>query len=189
MGIFAQRGVAASQLGHCGTPIPITRDAAIPRPLFPLVGVLEYLPCAFPQEPLLVARLVTCRSWSSSMLSETPGRRLRARRYRAYHMACARHEGLGPFPPSGFLGAVCQIQGNTLHLAGLVALPFRLPPFSRATTERLTRPYSGGPVRLRRIPSQQATIARLPMPDPYYLKYFNDSCVARRVTKADITRD
>ena len=32
----------------------------------------------------------------------------------------------------------------------------------RYTTERLTNPYSGGPVRLRRFPSQQATIARLP---------------------------
>jgi hypothetical protein len=34
--------------------------------------------------------------------------------------------------------------------------------FSHYATERLTNPYSGGPVRLRRIPSQQATIARLP---------------------------
>ncbi len=56
--------------------------------------------------------------------------------------------------------------GNTLHLAGLVALPFRLSPSSHSTPERLPRPYSGRPVRLRRIPFQQATNARLPMPDP-----------------------
>ena len=36
--------------------------------------------------------------------------------------------------------------------------------FSHYTTERLTNPYSGGPIRIRRIPSQQATIARLPQP-------------------------
>jgi len=34
VGIFAQRGLDASQLGHCGSPIPITRDAAIPPPSF-----------------------------------------------------------------------------------------------------------------------------------------------------------
>ena len=34
--------------------------------------------------------------------------------------------------------------------------------FSHYATERLTNPYSGGPGRLRRIPSQQATIARSP---------------------------
>ena len=56
--------------------------------------------------------------------------------------------------------------GNTLHLAGLVALPFRLSPSSHSTPERLPRPYSGRPVRLRRIPFQQVTNARLPMPDP-----------------------
>ena len=30
----AQRGLAASSLDHCGTPVPITRDAAIPPPSF-----------------------------------------------------------------------------------------------------------------------------------------------------------
>jgi hypothetical protein len=34
--------------------------------------------------------------------------------------------------------------------------------FSHYATERLTNPYSGGPVRHRRTPSQQATIARSP---------------------------
>ena len=34
MGTFAQRGLAASSLGHCGTPVPITCDAAIPTPSF-----------------------------------------------------------------------------------------------------------------------------------------------------------
>ena len=40
MGTFAQRGLAASSLGHCGSPVPITRDAAIPRPLFTLGKIL-----------------------------------------------------------------------------------------------------------------------------------------------------
>jgi hypothetical protein len=45
-------------------------------------------------------------------------------------------------------------------LRSLVLLPAFA--FSRYTTERLTRPYSGGLSRLRRAPSRQATIARLP---------------------------
>ncbi len=40
--------------------------------------------------------------------------------------------------------------------------PLQARAFQAYTTERLTKPYSGGPIRLRRIPSQQATIARLP---------------------------
>ena len=35
--------------------------------------------------------------------------------------------------------------------------------FSHYATERLTIPYSGGPARLRRVPSQQATIAMSPL--------------------------
>ena len=45
-------------------------------------------------------------------------------------------------------------------LRSLVLLPAFA--FSRYATERLTRPYSGGLTRLRRAPSRQATIARLP---------------------------
>ena len=44
MGTFAQRALLASSLGHCGSPVPITRDAAIPRPLFTLAAVLGYWP-------------------------------------------------------------------------------------------------------------------------------------------------
>ena len=58
---------------------------------------------------------------------------------------------------------MCQIQGYTLHLVTLAYFPFRLTPSSHFTTERMTNPYSGGPVRYMQIPSQQATIARLPI--------------------------
>ena len=34
MGTFAQRGLDVSSLDHCGSPIPITRDAAIPSTSF-----------------------------------------------------------------------------------------------------------------------------------------------------------
>ena len=43
MGTFAQRGLAASSLRHCGSPVPITRDAAISCPLFILDKILGYL--------------------------------------------------------------------------------------------------------------------------------------------------
>jgi len=62
------------------------------------------------------------------MLSSTPGCRLRARLYRTHRLACAHLERIGPFPKRVFLGAMCQIQGYTLHLAALAYLPFRLAP-------------------------------------------------------------
>jgi hypothetical protein len=43
-------------------------------------------------------------------------------------MACALLERIGPFPNTLVLGAMCQIQGYTLHLAALEYLPFRLAP-------------------------------------------------------------
>ena len=63
------------------------------------------------QEPGNVARLVTCLSLSSSMLSGTPGCRLCARPLRARRMACARMEGIGTFPIFKVFGAMGQIQG------------------------------------------------------------------------------
>jgi len=59
------------------------------------------------------------------------------------------------------LGATFQIQGYTLHLEALTFLPPALA-FRFNISERLTKPYSGGPLLLRRVPSQQVTIARLP---------------------------
>ena len=43
MGTFAQRQLAASSLRHCGSPAPITRDAAISCPLFTLDKILGCL--------------------------------------------------------------------------------------------------------------------------------------------------
>ena len=34
VGTFTPRGLAASSLGHCSTPVPITRDVAVPPPSF-----------------------------------------------------------------------------------------------------------------------------------------------------------
>jgi len=63
VGTFAQRGLAASQLNHCGTPVPITRDAAIPQPLFTLATVLGYCHCGCsPRAPCSsLAWLSVCR--------------------------------------------------------------------------------------------------------------------------------
>jgi len=57
------------------------------------------------------------------MLSGTPGCRFCARLLRACRVACARMEGIGTFPKYKVLGAMCQIQGYTLHLAALVCPP------------------------------------------------------------------
>ena len=58
-------------------------------------------------------------------------------------MACAQTERIGPHPKFAVLGAMCQIQGYTLHLVTRAYLPFRLTPSGQSTSERLTRPYSG----------------------------------------------
>jgi hypothetical protein len=76
VGTFAQQALPRLIANHCGVPIPITRDAAIWASLFTLMPILGYLHCAFPQEPLIVARLVAYLPLYNSMLSETPGGRL-----------------------------------------------------------------------------------------------------------------
>ena len=75
MGIFAPRALPLIIANPCGLPIPITRDAAIWTSLFTLMPILGYLHCAFPQGPLIVARLVAYLPLYNSMLSETPGGR------------------------------------------------------------------------------------------------------------------
>jgi hypothetical protein len=79
-------------------------------------------------------------------------------------MTCALMDRIGTFPKSLVLGAMCQIQSRFQRDSprSTRASPLQARAFQAYTTERLTRPYSGGPVRLRRIPSQQATIAGLP---------------------------
>jgi hypothetical protein len=162
VGTFAQRGLVASSLCRCGLPVPITRDAALPRPLFTLDEVLGVCNAILPQEPRFVARLVTCLSLNSSMLSWTPGCRFRARLYRAHRLACARMERIGTFP--NLAGSRGYVSDSGLHPSPRCSRlsSFQLSAFSRYATERLTRPYSGGLTRLLRAPSQQATIARLP---------------------------
>ena len=58
-------------------------------------------------------------------------------------MACARTDGIGSHPKYQLLGALCQIQGYTLHLVSRASLPIRLTPSGHYASERLTRPYSG----------------------------------------------
>ncbi len=57
---------------------------------------------------------------------------------------------------------MCQIQGFTLHLVALTQYLSGFA-FGHYATERMTNPYSGGPVCYMQISSQQATIARLPL--------------------------
>ncbi len=97
------------------------------------------------------------------MLSGTPGSRLCARLYRARRVACACMERIGTFPSFKVLGALCQIQGYTLHLAALAFPPscfrFQSLHFRAADYALLGEAYP-----LSRAPPRQATIARLPHP-------------------------
>ena len=72
------------------------------------------------------------------------------------------HGGDRHFPKIHWFSGLCVRFRATpfTSLRSLVLLPAFA--FGRYTTERLTRPYSGGLARLRRVPSRQATIARLP---------------------------
>nr|VFK24135.1 MAG: hypothetical protein BECKLPF1236A_GA0070988_104043 [Candidatus Kentron sp. LPFa]VFK35728.1 MAG: hypothetical protein BECKLPF1236C_GA0070990_104133 [Candidatus Kentron sp. LPFa] len=70
---FTRRALPLFIANRCGVPVPITRDAAIRTPLVTLVVRTRVLRCAFPQEPLIVARLVTCLPLCASMSSRTPG--------------------------------------------------------------------------------------------------------------------
>ena len=122
------------------------------------------LPCAIPQEPLLVARLVTCRRCDTRCRLRPRGT-VGARLLRTARMACARPDRIGSHPKSKLLGATYRIQGNTLHLVSLMSLTVRLAPSGHDTSERLTTPYSGG-LPACAVPSQRATIARSPRSFP-----------------------
>jgi len=128
VGTFTQRWLAASSLDHCGTPVPITRDVAVPRPLFTLNEVLGYFHCGrFPKSP-----------WSSLAWLLA---------YRCSTRCCLRPRGEGfalvfIAPPHGLLsdkkdrltptilffsGLRFRFRASTLHLVELVTLTF--PPF------------------------------------------------------------
>ena len=111
----------------------------------------------------------------SSMLSETPGTRFRCSSVShrtawpahtiGERSACSQHLEYSRGYGGGF-------RAYTLHLAALVVLLSDLH-LSVSTTERLTRPYSGG-LTLSRVPSQQVTIARLPRwPLDRHMTYYN----------------
>ena len=148
----------------CGLPIPITRDAAICAPLVTLVHILRYLDCPFPQEPLIVARLVAYLPLYNSMLSETPGGRL-ALVFCVPPVLPAPHwTGSAHTQNSPFSGLRFRFRAYTLHLVTPAYLPFRLAPSGHYTSERLTRPYSGKLLRFHGS-FTVGNIARLP-PSP-----------------------
>ena len=127
MGTFARRWLAASSLDHCGTPVPITGDAAFPRSLFHIDRGTRVLPLrSIPQE-LLVRRLpgyfpVVVRldavldpgAWNALVVVVCS------------MLPAPEWMGSAFIPNSGFLGAMCLIQGYTLHLAALATSPFLL---------------------------------------------------------------
>jgi hypothetical protein len=163
VGTFAQRGLTASSLGHCASPVPITRDEAISHPLSTLGKILGYFHCGrFPKSSLIVARLVTaCRCAARCRL---------------------RPQGVGFALVSNVLTAWPRPAGEDRHNPKIVgsrgyvsdsglhpsprrtrASPFSAFGYRCYSIERLTKPYSGGLVPPSGIPSQQATIARLPL--------------------------
>ena len=101
------------------------------------------LHCTFPQEPLIVARLVAYLPLYNSMLSETPGGRL-ALAFNVPPVLPAPLETRSAHTQdSPFSGLRFRFRAYTLHLVILAYLPFRLAPSGHYVSERLTKPYSG----------------------------------------------
>ena len=146
MGTFARRGLVASQLGHCGSPVPITRDAAIPPASFYIAWGTRVLPLrTIPRELLVrrspgylpvvgrldavldpgVAALRSSVSRSPHGLlpceEDRPGPKLRSSR------GYVSDSGLHPSPRRSRYSSFLWPLGR----------------FSRFTTGRLTRPYPG----------------------------------------------
>ena len=132
---FTRRALPLFIANRCGVPVPITRDEAIRTPLVTLVVRTRVLRCAFPQEPLIVARLITCLPLCASMPSETLGT------LRAWPAPDLR--GSAHTQNSSFSGLCVGFRAYTLHLVALAYLSPRLSPRSQFTSERPTTPYSG----------------------------------------------
>ena len=149
MGTFAQWALPHLIANHCGIPVPITRDAAIPCPLFNIGRGTRVLPLrSIPQELLVrrspgylpaVVRLNAVldpgASASHSSLSRSPHG--------------LRPNGVDRHRPN-IPGSRSYVSDSGLHPSlrhtRLSSLPARA--FSHYTTERMTNPYSGGPVRI-----------------------------------------
>ena len=164
MGTFAQRGLAASSLDHCGTPVPITCDAAIPPPSVYIGRGTRVLPLRLiPQEPLtrrspgyllVVVRLDTVLDpgdVDDRSSSTRPSRGLRQTREDQ------------PIPKIQRFSELCFRFRATPFISPHSLLFPSLFRFSHFTTGRLTRPYPGRLARSMRVPPQHATIARLPL--------------------------
>jgi len=128
VGTFARRGLAASLLDRCGSPVPITRDAAISSPSVYIGRGTRVLPLRLiPQElfarrspgylPVVVLLDAVLDPGVAAAYSSLPSAPL---------SPAPNMRGSAFFPKYRFLGAMCQIQGYTLHLAALVTSPFVL---------------------------------------------------------------
>ena len=163
VGTFTQRGLAASSLGHCGSPVPITRDVAIPPPSFHIGrgtrGITrEDSPRAWSSLAWLLAglRVARCclgpRGVGNALVDRARPR-----------MACARMEGIGTHQHERFSGLHVRFRA-TPFTSLLSRVLLSASADSRNATERLTRPYSGGPARYRGLPRDRQPLPGCPMP-------------------------
>ena len=162
MRTFALRSLVASSLGHCGTPVPITCDAALPHPLFTLGTVLGHGAVDYPRA------LVPSLAWLLACLCAT--RCCLGPRGAGLHSSITRSplglrlDGKDRLVPKiRFSGLRVRFRAKpfTSLLSFILPLAFA---FSRYTTERLTRPYSGGPTRCRALPLDRQPLPGCPIP-------------------------
>ncbi len=163
MGTFAQRELVASSLGRCGAPVPITRDAAVPSPSFDIGRGTRVVVRSIAQEPgTSLAWLLACLCAARCCLGP------RGVGFALVSIA------LTAWPAPAWKGSArSQIQRFSGLCVRFRATPFtsllslfllRAFAFSRYTTERLTRPYSGRPTRSRGLLLDRQPLPGCPIP-------------------------
>ena len=153
--------VIARPLRHTG---PHHSRRGHPHALFlHWAGYSGYYEDTSPREPGNVARLVTCLSSSSSMLSGTPGvgDALVDRARTAWPAPAGK--GSAPHQTERFSGLRVRCRA-TPFTSLLSRVLLSASADSRNATERLTRPYPGGPARYRGLPRDRQPLPGCPMP-------------------------
>ena len=147
VGTFAPRGLAASSLGHCSTPVPITRDGAIPASSFHIGRGYsgtheELLPKS--REPSLAWLLACLRAARCCLGPRGAGFALVPTALAAWPAPA--WKGSAPTNMKGSRGYGSD-SGHTPFTSLLSRVLLSASADCRNATERLTRPYSGGPPR------------------------------------------
>jgi len=145
VGTFARRGLAASSLNHCGHTGPHPSHRRLLATSFyigwPYSATIALIRNVSPRTfGISDARLVTSQSLSNSMLSETPGGRIRLVNNVLSGSPALLLTRSAHSQNSIFSGLRGRFRAHTLHLDGLATFVL----LERFASGRSTNPYPGG---------------------------------------------